>query len=395
MIMRFNEIHKFSDGTLHQIDEALDYRIKEFKIVMANLNPEDPNIPNEDVPEEDPYHLLDFDQEEDPEMDIEEEEPEEDPVEEPEPLVGHGDQFDAHPNPQPENMNGWVDDHDDVEEEDDENEDVDIQEDDNAEIIFPYEVQGDQTPPLGDESSDSEFEAEEADDELKVEVAGVEPEVKEAGDEPEVEGGDVEMEAEELDGALEATIGTGSQRPFAVCDFPMGFHEAGESSTARDPQFVGGLAPRSLRRDLEALRRQERIREAESGTSRTEIALLGSEARIGKIKREILHHDLSSVEETLGNVVEILKVLESEKNATLKKKLAKKEMLLDLTRMDRDKTERRLSGSIWWNERFYLEMVCKGAVPKPPSDDEGSERPRKMPKKSDGDEGPSDPRGPL
>ncbi|GJR95103.1 hypothetical protein Tco_0267277 [Tanacetum coccineum] len=24
MIMRFNEIHKFSDGTLHQIDEALE-----------------------------------------------------------------------------------------------------------------------------------------------------------------------------------------------------------------------------------------------------------------------------------------------------------------------------------------------------------------------------------
>nr|GEV24606.1 hypothetical protein [Tanacetum cinerariifolium] len=31
MIMRFNEIHKFSDDTLHQIDEALDYRVKEFK----------------------------------------------------------------------------------------------------------------------------------------------------------------------------------------------------------------------------------------------------------------------------------------------------------------------------------------------------------------------------
>nr|GEU73819.1 copia protein [Tanacetum cinerariifolium] len=31
MIMRFNKIHKFSDGTLHQIDEALDYRVKEFK----------------------------------------------------------------------------------------------------------------------------------------------------------------------------------------------------------------------------------------------------------------------------------------------------------------------------------------------------------------------------
>ncbi|GJZ25561.1 hypothetical protein Tco_0569814 [Tanacetum coccineum] len=26
MIMRFNEIHKFSDGTLQQIDEALDYQ---------------------------------------------------------------------------------------------------------------------------------------------------------------------------------------------------------------------------------------------------------------------------------------------------------------------------------------------------------------------------------
>ncbi|GKG03960.1 hypothetical protein Tco_0314347, partial [Tanacetum coccineum] len=25
MIMRFNEIHKFNDGTLHQIDEVLDY----------------------------------------------------------------------------------------------------------------------------------------------------------------------------------------------------------------------------------------------------------------------------------------------------------------------------------------------------------------------------------
>nr|GEZ25674.1 hypothetical protein [Tanacetum cinerariifolium] len=32
MIMRFNEIHKFSDGTLQQIDEAFDYRVKEFKI---------------------------------------------------------------------------------------------------------------------------------------------------------------------------------------------------------------------------------------------------------------------------------------------------------------------------------------------------------------------------
>nr|GFD62728.1 hypothetical protein [Tanacetum cinerariifolium] len=32
--------------------------------------------------------------------------------------------------------------------------------------------------------------------------------------------------------------------------------------------------------------------EAESETSRTEIALLRSEAKIGKIEREILHYDL-------------------------------------------------------------------------------------------------------
>nr|GEV82181.1 hypothetical protein [Tanacetum cinerariifolium] len=36
MIMRFNETHKFSDGTLQQIDEALDYRVKEFKINRMN-----------------------------------------------------------------------------------------------------------------------------------------------------------------------------------------------------------------------------------------------------------------------------------------------------------------------------------------------------------------------
>nr|GFC24482.1 hypothetical protein [Tanacetum cinerariifolium] len=81
---------------------------------MANPNPENLNVPNEGVPEEDPHHLLDYDKEEDPEMEIEEEEPEEEPVEEPEPLPGHGDQFDAYPNPQPGNMNGWVDDDDDI-----------------------------------------------------------------------------------------------------------------------------------------------------------------------------------------------------------------------------------------------------------------------------------------
>nr|GEY59071.1 hypothetical protein [Tanacetum cinerariifolium] len=36
MIMRFNEIHKFSDCTLQQIGEVLDYRVKEFKINRMN-----------------------------------------------------------------------------------------------------------------------------------------------------------------------------------------------------------------------------------------------------------------------------------------------------------------------------------------------------------------------
>nr|GFB24881.1 hypothetical protein [Tanacetum cinerariifolium] len=36
MMMRFNEIHKFSDGMLQQIDEALDYRVKEFRINRMN-----------------------------------------------------------------------------------------------------------------------------------------------------------------------------------------------------------------------------------------------------------------------------------------------------------------------------------------------------------------------
>nr|GEV76288.1 E-beta-farnesene synthase [Tanacetum cinerariifolium] len=39
MMMRFNEIHKYSDGTLQQIDEALDYRVKEFRI--NRMNPDD------------------------------------------------------------------------------------------------------------------------------------------------------------------------------------------------------------------------------------------------------------------------------------------------------------------------------------------------------------------
>nr|GFA15743.1 putative reverse transcriptase domain-containing protein [Tanacetum cinerariifolium] len=49
-----------------------------------------------------------------------------------------------------------------------------------------------------------------------------------------------------------------------------------------------------------------------------------------------------------------------------------------------------------WNKMFYLDMVRIGAVPKPPSDDEDTEHPRKKSKNStfDGTERPSEPRGP-
>nr|GEU74077.1 hypothetical protein [Tanacetum cinerariifolium] len=41
MVMRFNEIHKFNDGTLQQIHEALDYRVKEFKVNRMTSEPRD------------------------------------------------------------------------------------------------------------------------------------------------------------------------------------------------------------------------------------------------------------------------------------------------------------------------------------------------------------------
>nr|GEV98999.1 hypothetical protein [Tanacetum cinerariifolium] len=49
MIMRFNEIHKFSDGTLRQIDEALDCRVKEFKYQMEECHKQLTDSVNEPI----------------------------------------------------------------------------------------------------------------------------------------------------------------------------------------------------------------------------------------------------------------------------------------------------------------------------------------------------------
>ncbi|GJR47129.1 putative ribonuclease H-like domain-containing protein [Tanacetum coccineum] len=147
--------------------------------------------------------------------------------------------------------------------------------------------------------------------------------------------------------------------------FPRVYLEEEEPTSAHDSSYVGGLAPWALRHQ-------------------------------GKREREIPNHDLGNVEHVLGDVLERLKVLESRENATSKKKLVEAEMKLELARMEHDMVERRLHASYGWNKRFYMEMVRIGAVPKPPSDDEGTERPRKKSKKSsfDGTEGPSEPRGP-
>nr|GFA71195.1 hypothetical protein [Tanacetum cinerariifolium] len=200
-------------------------------------------------------------------------------------------------------------------------------------------MEGDQTQPPRDESSDSGPPRDESSDSVSF---------------------DFESEDEEADTAPEATTRTVAQRPFAIRIFSKG------------------------------------IIEAELSTTQAEIALLKSKNKIGEKERKLLDHDLGDVERTLSIVLERLKVLESGENATLKKKLSEKEMQLVIARMDHASVERRMHESIGWNRRFYMEMVRKVAVLKLSSEDESTERPRKKSKKpsSDRTEGPSEPRRP-
>nr|GEU54877.1 retrotransposon protein, putative, Ty3-gypsy subclass [Tanacetum cinerariifolium] len=218
-------------------------------------------------------------------------------------------------------------------------EDVDIELEDDAELIFPYKVEGNKTPPPRGVSSNSGS-------------------------------SDSESEDEEVDVAPEATAGTITQKPYAIRDFPRGIFEVGESSSARDSSNVDGLAPWDLRRNLEVLRTRVRVMEAELGTCQTEIALLKFKDKIGEKERELLNHDLKNV------------------------KLAETETKLVWACMELDTAKRRLHESRVWNKMFYLDMVHIGAVLKSPSDDEDTERPRKKSKNttSNGTEGPSEPR---
>nr|GEU40269.1 hypothetical protein [Tanacetum cinerariifolium] len=143
-------------------------------------------------------------------------------------------------------------------------EDVDIELEDDAELIFPYEVEGDKTPPPRDVSSNSGSSESESED-------------------------------EEVNVAPEATVGTITQKPYAIRDFSMGLFKVGESSSARDSSNVDGLTPWVLRRYN------------------------------WEKERELLNHDLENVNHALGNVLKRVLVLESGENATLKKRLAETE----------------------------------------------------------------------
>nr|GEV78244.1 hypothetical protein [Tanacetum cinerariifolium] len=162
-------------------------------------------------------------------------------------------------------------------------EDVNIELEDDAQLIFPYEVEGEKTLPPRDVSSDLvSFES--------------------------------ESEDEEVDVAPEATAETTTQKPYAIRDFP---------------------------RDLEASRARARVMEAKLGPCQTEIALLKSKDKIKKKERELLNHDLENVERALGNVLERMSVFESGENATLKKRLAETETKVVLKPISDDEDTKR------------------------------------------------------
>nr|GEV16045.1 hypothetical protein [Tanacetum cinerariifolium] len=220
-------------------------------------------------------------------------------------------------------------DYDEEDPEEEPEEDVDIELEDDAELIFPYDVEGDKTPPPGDVSSDLLSSKSESED-------------------------------EEVDVAPEATVGTTTQKPYAIRDFLRGLFKVGESYSAHDLSNIDGLALWALSRDLEAPRIRARVMEAELGTCQTKIALLKSKDKIREKERELLNHDLENFVRALGNVLERMSVLKSGENAILKKRLAETETKLVWVRMERETTKRRLHESRVWNKMFYLDMVHIG-----------------------------------
>ncbi|GJT06662.1 putative reverse transcriptase domain-containing protein [Tanacetum coccineum] len=167
-----------------------------------------------DIPNDVDLVDYDGDDEENPEDDLKEdseEDSKEDPEEEPEPNNGLVNQFSPYVDPhQPNVMIGWLEERDGVNEgvnnEDIKDEDVEIELNDDVELIFPYEVEGDKTPPLGGVSSNSE-------------PPNVEP--------PNVESSN--------------SVSSDSKLKDKEAD-------VGEPSSAHDSSYVSGLAPWALRR---------------------------------------------------------------------------------------------------------------------------------------------------
>ncbi|GJX95410.1 putative reverse transcriptase domain-containing protein [Tanacetum coccineum] len=116
-------------------------------------------------------------------------------------------------------------------------------------------------------------------------------------------------------------------------------------------------------------------------------------------ERELLNHDLENVERALGNVLERMSVLESGENATNEERLHRLGTKVGIALYGCETTKRRRLHEVpeCGIRLFNLDNGFSiGAVLKPPSDDEDTERPRKKSKNStsDGTEGPSEPRGP-
>ncbi|GJZ20391.1 hypothetical protein Tco_0556981 [Tanacetum coccineum] len=162
---------------------------------------------------------------------------------------------------------------------------------------------------------------------------------------------DSESEDEEVDVAPEATAGTITQKPYATRTFPRGSLLELERMSK-----VGYIAK---------LRLPSQIQNT-----------------IGEKENELLNHDFENSRALPWKFLERGRVLENGENATLKKRLAETETKLAWACMERDIAERRLHESRVWNKMFYLDMVRIGAVLKPPSDDEDTERPRKKSKNS-------------
>ncbi|GJY90475.1 hypothetical protein Tco_0505671 [Tanacetum coccineum] len=171
-----------------------------------------------------------------------------------------------------------------------------------------------------------------------------------------------------------------------------------ESSDSESEDEEADIAPEATVGTVTQRRRL--TTEASCVQTKLRLALLNVK-ELSEKREKLLDHDLGDVERTLGNVLEMLKVLESGENATLKKRLTETETKLAWARMERDIAEGRLHESRVEQEvnngmdGAHRRAVAQ-RVPTIPMMKVLSIRRKKSIKKSsfDGAKGPSEPRGP-